>query len=136
MMGVDFAKQFYDDERLEVLIFTGENPAPEPWTDVPTAKEYFGDALPGADPWGTNTGLFVSQATPDCHRLWLRTLVLNAYERDELREAREQVPGLTMVSLDKEAVLEMGRTACAGAAVVMETQDLIHASVDVESACE
>lgn len=136
MMGVDFAKQFYDDGRLEVLVITGENPAPEPWTDVPTAKEFFGEDLPGADAWGTNTGLFVSQDTPECHRLWLRALVLNAYEREELREARNLVPGLTMVSLDKEAVLEMGRAACAAAAEVMETQDLIDPSVDVESACQ
>jgi tripartite-type tricarboxylate transporter receptor subunit TctC len=125
----DVAKQFYDDGRVEVLTFSGNAPAPDPF-DVPTMKEHFGPDLLPSDPWGQNRSLFAATDVPECHYEWLVALVTQAVATEEFQEQRLSVPGLTLQDLDREEMLELSNTAYELACPILKTADLIDATVE------
>ena len=123
----DVGKQFYDDGRVEVLTFSGNAPAPEPF-QVPTMKEYFGDALE-SDPWGQNRSLFGATDMPECHYEWLVKLVDLAVATPGFQEQRLTVPGLTLQDLDRDEMTELGTTALELSCPILKAADLIDATV-------
>lgn len=135
MTLVDVARQFHDDGRVEVILFSGEAPAPEPFTDVPTGQEVFGTDLLPRDPWGQNRALFTADNVPECHQAWLTRLVELATEDEEFREARLNVPGLTLQNLTRDEMNELAYDACGQIAVMLGPLDMIDPSVDPDEVC-
>lgn len=124
----DVGKQFYDDGRVEVLTFSGNAPAPSPFT-VKTMKEYFGPELLSSDPWGQNRSLFTGTDVPECHYEWLVKLVDLATATDTFKNQRLTVPGLTLQDLDRDAMWELSETAYNAACPILKAADLIDATV-------
>jgi hypothetical protein len=124
----DVGKQFYDDGRVEVLTFSGNAPAPAPFT-VKTMKEHFGPDLLPNDPWGQNRSLFAAEDVPACHYEWLTKLVELAVATPGFQEQRATVPGLTMQDLDKTEMQELGKVALELSCPILKNADLIDASV-------
>ena len=124
----DVGKQFYDDGRVEVLTFSGNAPAPEPFT-VKTMKDFFGPELLPSDPWGQNRTLFGSSEIPECNYEWLTKLVELATATDTFTKQRLTVPGLTLQNLTREEMWELSETAVTAACPILKTADLIDATV-------
>ena len=125
----DVAKQFYDDGRVEVLTFSGNAPAPDPF-EVPTMKEHFGEELLPSDPWGQNRTLFGATDMPECHYEWLIRMVDLAVATPGFQEQRLAVPGLALQDLSREEMWELSETAFENACPILKTADLIDATVD------
>lgn len=130
----DVGKQFYDDGRVEVLTFSGNAPAPEPFT-VPTAKEHFGPELLPSDPWGQNRTLFAGTTIPECHHAWLVKMVEQAVATPQFQEARLKVPGLTLQALTREEMWDLSNTAVVAACPILKAADLIDATVVPSNPC-
>jgi tripartite-type tricarboxylate transporter receptor subunit TctC len=124
----DVGKQFYDDGRVEVLTFSGNAPAPDPF-EVPTMKEHFGPELLESDPWGQNRTIFAGTDVPDCHYQWLVKMVELGTATDQFKEQRLTVPGLTLQQLTREEMWELSDTAYNAACPILKAADLIDASV-------
>jgi tripartite-type tricarboxylate transporter receptor subunit TctC len=124
----DVGKQFYDDGRVEVLTFSGNAPAPKPFT-VKTMKDHFGPELLPSDPWGQNRTLFGSSAIPECHYEWLVKLVELATATDTFTKQRLTVPGLTLQSLSREDMWALSEVAVKEACPILKAADLIDATV-------
>lgn len=129
MTLADVAKQFYDDGRVEVILYSGNAPAPAPFEDVPTAKEFFGEELLPSDPWGQNRNLFVTENVPECHHAWLVELITLAVADEEFQESRLQVPGLTLQTLTREETFELAETAFDAACQILQPLDLLDPSM-------
>jgi tripartite-type tricarboxylate transporter receptor subunit TctC len=129
MTLADVAKQFYDDGRVEVILYSGNAPAPAPFEDIPTARDYFGDELLPSDPWGQNRDLFVTEAVPECHHAWLVELITQAVADEEFIASREQVPGLTLQNLSREETFELAETAFDAACEILKPADLLDPSM-------
>lgn len=129
------AQQFYEDGRVELLMVSGENPAPPPWDDVPTAQDVFGtDALP-VDPWAVNRGMFVVNGVPECNYEWLRSLVLAAYDQEGFREQRVAIPGQSVIELKRDDAWTYAYETCQRAATVLVDAGLVHESADPDLLC-
>lgn len=124
----DVGKQFYDDGRVEVLTFSGNAPAPEPF-QVKTMKEHFGPELLPSDPWGQNRSIFAGTDIPECHYEWLVKMVDLAVATPEFQEQRLTVPGLTLQDLSREQVHELANTAIELSCPILKAADLIDATV-------
>jgi tripartite-type tricarboxylate transporter receptor subunit TctC len=130
----DVGKQFYDDGRVEVLTFSGNAPAPQPFT-VKTAKEFFGPELLPSDPWGQNRTLFAGTNVPDCHYQWLVKMVEQATATPQFQEARLKVPGLTLQALTREQMWELSNTAVVAACPILKAADLIDPTAAARNPC-
>lgn len=130
----DVAKTFYDDGRVEVLTFSGNAPAPAPFT-VPTAKEFFGPELVPSDPWGQNRTLFAGTNVPECHYAWLVKMVEQAVATQQFKDLRLKVPGLTLQTLSREQMWELSDTALVAACPILKAAGLIDASVAASNPC-
>jgi hypothetical protein len=130
----DVAKQFYDDGRVEVLTFSGNAPAPAPFT-VKTAKEFFGEALVPSDPWGQNRTLFAGTAVPECHHAWLVKMVELATGTQQFKDARLKIPGLSLQNVSREDMWALSNTAVKAACPILKAADLIDPSVLPSNPC-
>lgn len=124
----DVGKQFYDDGRVEVLTFSGNAPAPAPFT-VKTMKEHFGPELLPSDPWGQNRTIFTGTDVPDCHYQWLAKLVELGVSTEQFKQQRLTVPGLTLQTLSREEMWELAKNAYNAACPILKAAELIDASV-------
>ena len=127
--------QFADDGATVILLFGGNAPAPEAYSDVPTAREVFGDDLPN-DPWGQNRFLFAAEGIDDCHHEWLVTMMEQVMADPEYQENRLGIPGLALTDVDREGTWEMARVAFDAACEILLQQDLVHETVIEAGHCE
>lgn len=92
----------YENGRLQILLMSGEGPAPEPWTAVPTAESL---GLEG-DPWGTNRGVAVTGLVPQDNQRWLEELFLRAANDPDLQASRGNIPGILLDPMGREEAAE------------------------------
>jgi tripartite-type tricarboxylate transporter receptor subunit TctC len=103
----DAALVGYEAGVTDVIFVTGTQPAPEPWSDVPNGA----DIGIEDDPYGVTRGWAVSKETPDLHRAWLHELFRAGGETDELQEARNTLPGITLFSKDHDETRAIAEAA-------------------------
>jgi tripartite-type tricarboxylate transporter receptor subunit TctC len=105
------ASPFIQDGKVVLLTCTGNaDPCAANWgTAQPNAASVVGGI--DSDPWGSNRGLVTAQDIPESHRLWLEALVDAASEDPDFIKARESIPGVGLVKLDKAGALELQKTA-------------------------
>jgi tripartite-type tricarboxylate transporter receptor subunit TctC len=130
----DVGKQFYDDGAVEVLTFSGNAPAPAPFT-VKTMAQFFGPELLPSDPWGQNRTLFLSTDVPECHQAWLVQMVELAVATDGFKTQRNTVPGLTLQHLDQQQMWDLSHVAYDGACPILKAAELIDPGVAAQNPC-
>lgn len=104
---VENAMTHWEADRIELLMVTGDERAPEPWADVPSAADM---GMPG-EPWAQNRGLAVTKETSDEHRDWLFALFQAATEDPEFQENRLSLPGNSLVVLDHDETRALAERA-------------------------
>jgi len=97
----------YDGGRVDVLMMSGDQEPPEPWSDIPNAQDM---GMEG-DPWGQVRGIAVSPDVPEENRAWLEELFTRASKNPEFREQRNQVPGLQLRILGPTETRAVAETA-------------------------
>ena len=127
--------QFAEDGHTVILLFGGNAPAPEAYSDVPTARDVFGEDLPN-DPWGQNRFLFAAEGIDECHHEWLVTMMEQVMADEEYQENRLQIPGLALTDVNREDTWEMARVAFDAACQILIQQDLVHETVIEAGHCE
>jgi tripartite-type tricarboxylate transporter receptor subunit TctC len=104
---VENAMTHWEADRIELLMVTGDERAPEPWAHVPSAADM---GMPG-EPWAQNRGLAVTKETSDEHRDWLFALFQAATEDPEFQENRLSLPGNSLVVLDHDETRALAERA-------------------------
>jgi tripartite-type tricarboxylate transporter receptor subunit TctC len=105
------ASPFIQDGKVVLLTCTGNaNPCAANWgTEQPNAASVVGGI--DNDPWGSNRGLVAAQDIPESHRLWLEALIDAASNDPAFVKARESIPGVGLVKLNKAEALELQKAA-------------------------
>jgi tripartite-type tricarboxylate transporter receptor subunit TctC len=130
----DVGKQFYDDGKVEVLTFSGNAPAPAPFT-VKTMKELFGPDILPSDPWGQNRTIFAATDIPECHRLWWVKALEQAVATQKFKDARATVPGLTLQHLDQQQMWDLSNVAYQAACPILKAAGLLDPGVAATNPC-
>jgi len=103
----DIILPHFQGGKVDVLMVTGEKPAPAPWENVPNAASL---GITG-DPWTQTRGIGVPPDVPEENRAWLQTLFTTAASQPAYQEQRLQVPGLNNVILDSAATIGLAQSA-------------------------
>jgi tripartite-type tricarboxylate transporter receptor subunit TctC len=103
----DLILPHFDAGRVDVLMMSGDQKSPEPWSGVPNAADM---GMMG-DPWGQTRGIAASPEVPEENRKWLQDLFAMAAETPEFQEQRKQVPGLQVRILGPEETRTIAQTA-------------------------
>ncbi len=103
----DIIQPHWEAGRVDLLMVSGDTPAPAPWDAVPTSAS---KGLEG-DPWGQTRGLAVSPDVPEENRAWLEELFTMAAETPGFQEKRLTVPGLQVRILDGEETIAVAQRA-------------------------
>jgi tripartite-type tricarboxylate transporter receptor subunit TctC len=122
LLTADVTLGGFQEGKVDVIMVTGVNPAPEPWPSAP-----IGDTVIPGDPFGVTRALAVPEDVPDLHRQWLFEFYKAGSTDPDFVKARTAIPGLTIVTLDREQARQRAETGLrAGEPVLEELGLLVH----------
>jgi tripartite-type tricarboxylate transporter receptor subunit TctC len=104
---VETALTHWEAGRIELLMVTGDQRAPAPWDQVPSAA----DMGMSGEPWAQNRGFAVAKPVPDLHREWLFEAFRKAASTEEFKANRLRLPGNKLVEMNHDQTMELAKKA-------------------------
>ena len=125
LLTADVTLGGFQEGRVDVLMVTGQNPAPDPWPTVP-----IGNTIIPNDPFGVNRALAVPKDVSDLHRQWLYELYKAASQDAGFIAARTAIPGVTMIALTHDEARAMAENGLRVSEPVLDELGLLVKRVD------